>query len=338
MGNLHYSFPMSFLLLQLGLTAGYFQHSSQNPPKSRSARWAAPVIGGIAAFYNGGQSETSSFMQAGIYAVLLVGAWFLLRDRRRALAARLLVAPLIGSLLAILVLSLSPFNADRLRYMPPPDNLLLIIPYSIRYVFEFFFYSIRGQIIPYLVLSAACLAVSLFLLVKYDLRLSWRSIGIGLLLSLILTVFFAALSFAPSAYANLQYPGPRNLMPGCFILLAGIGASSFFLSAAGYRLLQRRPAARLRSAALIVILCASLYPIYAARSLVMEKQTLSTWAARWDARDQQIRQAVASGDFDVETKQIEVVRTLEDLGPQWNYWLNACAAVYYGAHSIVANP
>jgi hypothetical protein len=32
------------------------------------------------------------------------------------------------------------------------------------------------------------------------------------------------------------------------------------------------------------------------------------------------------------------VRTLEDLGPEPKHWINVCAAVYYGARSITANP
>jgi hypothetical protein len=337
MASLHYSFPMPFMLAQLGLTAGYLRWITLNGGKSRSVFWVL-LISGLAAFYNAGQSEPPAFMQAGVYVVIMGACWFFLKGRPRVLAMRLLAVPLAGTLLGILILFVSPYNANRLHYMPRPDNLLLIIPYSIRYVLEFFFYSIRGQITPFVIFMGSCFAVSLLILLEKEIKMPFRSVGIGLALTLFLTIFFTALSFAPSAYANLAYPGGRALMPGCFMLLTGMSALSFFISAAVMRLFRRVPSAWIQFAALVVVLGASLYPIHAARGLSQERDTLSIWADRWDARDFQIRQSISNGIFDIEVKQIEVVRTLEDLGPDPYHWINVCATVYYGARSIIANP
>lgn len=337
MGSLHYSFPMPFMLAQLGLTASYFRWISLNGGNPRSIFWVL-LISGLAAFYIAGQSEPPAFMQAGVYVVMMGVCWFFLKGKPRFLALRLLAAPLVGTLLGILILFLSPYNANRLFYTPRPDNLFLIIPYSIRYVLEFFYYSIRGQITPFAVFVGVCLAVSLLIFLKHQIKMPLRYVGIGLALTLFLTIFFTALSFAPSAYANLAYPGGRALMPGCFMLLTGMSVVSFFLSAAVLHIFQRIPSAWMQFAALAIVLGASLYPIHAARGLYQERDTLSVWAERWDARDLQIRQSISNGILDIGVKQIEVVRTLEDLGPDPYHWINACATVYYGARSIIANP
>jgi hypothetical protein len=67
-------------------------------------------------------------------------------------------------------------------------------------------------------------------------------------------------------------------------------------------------------------------------------ERLSLTAARWDARDAQIRQSLAAGDLDVQVRQVDVVQSLEDMGPNPKHWINNCVTVFYGARSVVANP
>jgi hypothetical protein len=40
----------------------------------------------------------------------------------------------------------------------------------------------------------------------------------------------------------------------------------------------------------------------------------------------------------VQVQQTDVVQTLEDIGPDPDFWINRCAAVYFGAGSITAKP
>jgi hypothetical protein len=65
---------------------------------------------------------------------------------------------------------------------------------------------------------------------------------------------------------------------------------------------------------------------------------MSAWAERWDTRNAQILQQLATGQTAVRVQQTDVVQTLEDIGPEPTFWINACASVFYGASSIQANP
>jgi hypothetical protein len=88
----------------------------------------------------------------------------------------------------------------------------------------------------------------------------------------------------------------------------------------------------------LVLLGLSLYPLRAARIPLADIRQQSAWAARWDVRDAQIRQDRSAGRLDLVVKQVEVIHTLEDLGPDPQHWINNCASIYYGVRTITANP
>ncbi|MBE0696774.1 MAG: hypothetical protein IH586_07615, partial [Anaerolineaceae bacterium] len=190
LGILHYSFPLPLLLLQLGWFAGYFRRTfcTRTPALDTQGEKPLPVsrpavlvllVSTLGSFYAAGQSETPAFMQAGIYGMILLACLLFLKGSRRVFTVWLMAASLLGTLLAVLIIFNSPFNATRLHDMPVPQNLLLIIPYSFRYVFEFFFYSIRGQLVPYLVFFVTNVAVFFLILNKARLSFPYRAIGAG---------------------------------------------------------------------------------------------------------------------------------------------------------------
>lgn len=330
MGMLHYAFPLPLLLIVLGLTAGNLHQHIR--------LWLVLVSAGIA-FYAAGQSETYAMLQVGVLSLGLVAALVFYKDARRGRAAAWLGVPLLSSLAVIALMFLSPSLSDRLSVMPAPTNLWLIAPYTLRYVSDFIFYSIRGQVMPYAVYLLLVAAMSLAALhLNRSGSLSLRTAFLGMILSLLLTFVLIAFSFTPSAYANLQYPAGRALMPASFTLLVGMASLAFFLSALVLHL--RLPFSRdtLQVGVLLFIVGLSLYALRAARLPLAEIQQQAVRAARWDSRDMQIRQAIAAGEVDIVTQQVEVVYTLEDLGPDPRHWINNCASVYYGVHSITANP
>jgi hypothetical protein len=267
---------------------------------------------------------------------------FLRRGQRSPWAWRALPG-LLGSLLAMGIMMLSPSNAWRSAALPPPDNLLLIIPYSLRYALDFVFYRLRGQLVPFTVFFAVVVCVAL-LAFPWDTipwfsgKRVWRFLIAGMLLSLVGMYALIVCSFAPSAFAGLQYPAGRALMPAAFVLLAGLTSTAFFCAAILKRAIPNRGQAGLMLAAAALILLAGLYPIRAASATRLDITRMSAWAERWDTRNAQILQQLAAGQTDVRVRQTDVVQTLEDIGPEPTFWINACASVFYGASSIQANP
>jgi hypothetical protein len=93
-----------------------------------------------------------------------------------------------------------------------------------------------------------------------------------------------------------------------------------------------------RAAALIVLVLVTLYPFRAANAPLADLERVAVRAERWDARDREIRQAAAAGKEDILTRQVDVVQTLADMGPDPAHWVNRCAALYYGVDTITALP
>lgn len=326
MGALHYSLPLPLLLMNVGLLAW-----AARPP-GRRAVWAS-LGAGLLAFFAAGLSETFAALQAGLFALALAAAaWGLKSSGPRLL---LTAVPLAGTLLMMAIMASAPANSWRQTAMPPPDNLLLIVPYSLRYAADFIFYTIRGRLVPYGLYVLGMAAFTLLVWRTETALFAPRRVLTGLALTLLVTYGLIVCSFAPSAYAGLLYPAGRAQMPAAFILLAGVG-----LAAGLGALLVRAllPAIAWKPAALLLLVVFSLYPLRLAAIPRQEQAQLAVRAGRWDARDARIRATLASGIGQVVVEQTDVVQSLEDMGPAPTYWINACAAMYYGAGSITAIP
>ena len=61
-------------------------------------------------------------------------------------------------------------------------------------------------------------------------------------------------------------------------------------------------------------------------------------AARFDARDAEIRTARVAGIMNIRVHEVDVVQTLEDIGPDVDQWVNVCARAYYQVSGIWALP
>lgn len=341
MGTLHYTLPMALLLFNLAMLAHFWR--TARPP------WWLIVLSGLLAGFAAGFSETFAALQAGLYGAGLLALAWLGWARRERLGSRWLLvgSPLLGTLLMMAVMASAPANAWRQAAMPPPDNLLLVIPYSLRYALDFIFSTLDSRPVPFAVYM---LGMAGFALLIWGggrpPRLAPKAAALWLGLSLLLTYGLIVCSFAPSAYAGLLYPAGRAQMPAAFILLVGLGAAAGLvalllqaaLSRLAGRLLGQAAPAALVFAALLLLAGFSLYPLRAASIPLADRADLTVRAERWDERDAQIRAALAQGAAEVQVRQVDVVQSLEDIGPEPTFWINACAAQYYGAGSLIAIP
>ena len=333
-GTFHYTLPMPILLVNLGIVIA-FRHSKG---------WQAAglsLLSGFIGFFAAGLSETFAALQTGLFSLAILSLLILLRGPRyqqaRSRGIWLLAPPLAGSLLMMVVMILAPANSWRQAVLPPPSNLLLILPYTLRYTIDFIHYTLRGQPLPFLVYMLLMGIVTL--LVVPSLRsLSRSGLFAGVGISLLGMVALIFCSFAPSAYAGLAYPAGRALMPGGLILLAGLGAAAAFFCLAMRDIVPVQRQGWLAAGLVILLVGASFYPLRSLPLVRHDIAQLAPRAARWDARNSQILASIRQGNLDVRVKQVDVVQTLEDMGPASSNWINACASVFYGARSITANP
>jgi hypothetical protein len=321
MGGLHYTFPLALLLLNLGFCLPAL--------RGRSSAWLLAGSGALA-FFAGGFSETFAALQAGAFGLAALAAAALLSrpDWRRAFV---FLPGLAGGLAAMGLMLLSPSNAWRQAALPPPDSLVQLVGYTLRYTFDFAADTLRGAPLPLLALvllsgGAAAVIAPANAQPRANLLPALGCLLAGLTLS--------ACAIAPSVYAGLQFPAGRALMPARFALLMGLAAAAACLARAIYR-----PGARLADGLLLLALLGG--GLYAGRhlsQLLPEQAVMPAWAERWDKRDAQIRAAAAAGELDLLVPQVEVVRGLEDIGPDPAHWVNRCTAAYYRVNSIRVVP
>jgi hypothetical protein len=326
MGLLHYSLPLVLLLIQGGLLL--------NAPAGLSGRRLALVTAenGLLALFSAGLSETAAAMQTSLY--LLTTGWLLLRggaDRRGW--SVISIAGLVASLLAMLIMALSPANAWRQALLPPPPTPMVLVQFVVRYTLDFVLDTLRTLPLPLAVWLGLCAAMGWLLPANRQNQPQAVWIA-GLLLAAGLLATAAAI--APSAYAGLQYPAGRALMTARFPLLSGLGLAA--AAAAIWLKGQLSSSAQrwLSVSALIILLLVGAYVLRATQLPLSEAQVLAVKAARWDARQAEILSQRAAGSQIIRVREVDVVSTLEDLTPQPEHWVNSCAADYYQVEQIIA--
>lgn len=328
MGLLHYSLPLVLLLLQTGILL--------NVPAGLSWRRLALVTAanGLLALFSAGLSETAAALQTTLY--LLAAGWLLLRGGAQKRGWLVVLSGGLGvSVLAMLIMALSPANAWRQALLPPPPTLAVLVQFVLRYTLDFVLDTLRTLPLPLAVWLSLCAALGWLLPADRQNQPQGHLVfTAGLLLAVGLLATAAAI--APSAYAGLQYPAGRALMTARFPLLNGLGLA---VAAAGIWLKGRLSSAAprwLSVSALMILLLVGLYALRAAQLPLTEARVLAVKAARWDARHAEILYQRAAGSQIIRVREVDVVSTLEDLTPQPEHWVNGCAADYYQVEQIIA--
>ncbi|GAP05317.1 MAG TPA: hypothetical protein DEQ80_10730 [Anaerolinea thermolimosa] len=327
MGTLHYTFPLGLLLIHLGLMLRRIERPL--PP------WFF-LGSGFLAFYAAGFSETFAALQTGLLGLGLIWGWLEGRKRPTLHLARLMVAAWIGSVLAMVVMFLSPSNVWRQAEMPPPASLWDLAVYTVRYTLDFMRYSVRGQPLPLLVFGMMMGIIGFLMASEWKPSISARKALLGSGLSLVIGLILLLCCVAPSVYAGLLYPAGRALMPARFVFLAGVSGAMMGLGLAVWTLVQKPSWGWVRGVAVLFLLAGCLYPFKALPVLQQETSRMALKAGLWDQRDAEIRAARAAGDMEVVVRETDVVQSLQELGPDPEFWVNRCAALYYDIDSITA--
>lgn len=314
-------------------------------PGSRWANVGRVLVAFFLALLAGGFSEVAAVFQLACYTAILAAA--LLLSRRRAAAGReavpTLVAAWAGSVLAVVALVMSPFSRALVASASHPSVLTVLLR-SFDWGLAFTRETIQGLPLP----TAITLIIGVSIGYWYAPQVAARRRGghVVLLLAgaaLILTVvgisLVASVSAAPY-YARLQYPEPRAEIQSRHItvlmfLAVGIVVGLFLAG----QLSSRRRKARVMVMGLAAVgLLVALYPLHGSRETLHSVAYQRQWAAVWDSRDTDIRNAIAEGEQDVHVRELDhIVPRVAELKPDPQMWYNQCASGYYGARSIAAD-
>ncbi len=338
MGNITYTLPLALLAFLCGMV---IQAYLQLAAGRSGVKWA--LAAGLLAFFAGGFSETYLVLQTALLggALLVVllnkpaAAW-------RRPAAWAVGAALIGTLISLAVVLLSPGNAVRRALMPTPPGLAALIRMDLTSTFLFVYIALKNHAFQFLLASLApmLLGYGYFASVKSG-RLKPSSLILGLLLTPVLAVMAIAAVMAPASYAQSAYPDGRVLIIPTFILTLLLAAEGVLL---GVSLSQLHHWAdekvpihlQLFSAALAFGIL--LYPLYDARKSYRLIPEFRAEAQAWDERDASIRQARLDGAGQVVAVSLEAPAGMSELQTDPVDWVNTCVAMFYDVESIVATP
>lgn len=321
--------PLVYLTIFSAVLMTQVRHAATRPPAS----WVGPLFL-IAAFLGGGFSEPPDAMLivASGLAIAAVAIWE--KGTRRRTALLLLIWTLAGGLLALLVMKLSP-NVLRLR-TPPPDLLTLIYRTSLNTA-QFIQDSLLTLPVPTMVSMAISFLVfyTLFSSRPSLLPTQRRVLSIVMIAIPLLMYILIAASFAPSIYGQ-SYPVARARFAGRLtMILALMSEGAFFgLLFANWK----HPWQNVATTVSLVLLAISV--IYPLRAIWIIDRTevpfFKQWSSLWDLRESQILEQKSKGVEDIQLFPLISIAGVKEFDASPDYWVNRCAAAYYGVNSISA--
>jgi hypothetical protein len=244
----------------------------------------------------------------------------------------LLIAVLIGALLALVIMFLAPANALRINDENASPSIFAVLLRTLEYAFLFLRVTVTVIPLPTLGLLAISTLTTMLLLqnqpkVRFDARFLWV---FALLPILLYALVFA--SFAPSAYGQ-SYPVERVRFPAHFMI--SIVLTSFGVCL-GYVLSYVKLPAFSRYVVVGLAFTALLYPLWMMRQPLATYEFRRVFALRWDEREQMIYEMKANGEMDLVIPGLDGYEGTKELDVRPNFWVNQCAARVYGVDSIAA--
>jgi len=341
-GLVGYTLPLVFLALLIGLI---FNRLRKADPGRLS--WGGSATCAALAFFAGGFSVTYVTLQTGLLALALIAVWLAIRPPSRRNIRMLVGAALVGSLLALLVVVIAPGNAVRLSAMPARPHLFPLIRMAVTNSFIFVYISLKDYAFQNIlaVLVSMMITYALYARDKGLPKLRPSSLTLALFLTPVVGALLVLAVCAPSAYAESSYPEGRVLIEARFIMVFMTIAEGALIgmSLSQLHLWANEPTpVHLQLILAAVFLVVILYPLYDARKSYLEIPVYRQRAATWDARTAIIQTSIQQGILDInihdsQARSFDSFSGLMEIGSDPSYWVNQCAAGFYGAHHIAIN-
>ena len=288
------------------------------------------VLSFILAFGAGGFSETYAALQVVIFGLALAG---LLLARSASRQDWLFIASgLIGALLSVAAIVLSPGNPARAAFYPPPPALpkLLGIAFTSYGIFLTEITNSPTKIIA--IIAALALGIWLGVHVEIGPR-GWRAAAAILLLGAILS--FSC--FPPAAYGESTVPPDRTLLIPTYILVL---TALFFGASVSQPLVARWNDLRPLSNIAILILWTA--AVLSLSQMIAAQPAYAAYARAWARFDTQMvdlrQKGFATAVISTADQKASNWSALNTLGDTTRFWLNKCVGDYYGIKVISTTP
>lgn len=303
---------------------GFLYWAVQNL-RSRNAILLGSVVSFLIALVNGGGNESFSVILILAFSGLLLFKVWSGQLRFRDPLSSFLAAAILGDVLALLIMLLSPGTEIRQVFFPPPPPIprmfTIAVGGYVGYLIDLLRSPGRVSALIAIILTAIWLG-----------RTSGKTLSNGylILLPILAGILLPFVSLLPVIYATSELPPPRTLLIFSFLIV-----SSFLYAGllAGKWLAGRGVSSATQRWGLLVCtgLSILLTTTINAKALYDSREIYSSFAGRWDQANAQILQARNSGKESVTIPALNVwTGPGGDPTDNPRYWVTACTSRYYG--------
>lgn len=292
----------------------------------------------IATFIIAGFSEppTTTMLTALPLLMLVISLSERSAAKRKYLS--LLGTVFVGVCAGLLAMLLSPASTNATQ--EETRSIIQVLLDSFFYSYLFLIDSLKTQPLPFLL----CVLISLMFVWLYRQVRPFefsseqkRIIRISMLALPFLVWFLIAAGFSPSVYGQ-SFPVERMRFLARAMMIA-----AFMFEGALFGLLLGRIGFRANAmlaqsiVAVAFAVIAIGYPLRTGLSLLQDDlPDYRNHAVRWDQRDAFIRQQVVAGARELDVIQLDTIDGVQEYKDKDYFWVNRCAAEYYGLDSLRA--
>ncbi len=285
-------------------------------------------------FFLAGLSESYAALQGATFAVLML--FFLIYPRRKEFKhlAVYALAGIFSTLIVFLIMILSPGNSLKFSLLDQAPDLSTIIKISLSSAFDFIYFTIRGQWLPFIILFALGLTISLLINWKTEKPMNKKNAVISAaVMPLIIFILVFAIC-APTAYGMSAYPEKRVLMLALMVLVLGVFVEGIFIGTLLARYVIKRRWAYNGFSILIILL--SLYPLLSIPDLLELMTFYQKRAQLWDMQQEEILAQINQGETALVVTALDAHAEIAEMREYDTFWVNLCAAQYYNVDKISA--
>ena len=279
-----------------------------------------------------GTSETFAAMLTGYMAIVGLGLWLKFKTLKRIPGFFFIL--LVSLLLGWVIVYLAPGNQVRMDYLVPAADISSLVQISLMNALFFVSQTFQSLPTPLLILCLTTFTISYHISAGLKIQQTWKGNFSFFLVTALVVLALSICLCAPTAYSMQAFPEARALILGRAVILIALACLSSYLGTLSHIVMDK-----IVNTCLVSILVLALFWIYPLRDAIKSWQNLAepqTRAAVWDARNEQIQQSVKDGVTTFELTPLNSVYGIYELTSDPLFWVNQCAARYYGAHLIRA--
>lgn len=245
-GMLPYLIPLIFSTFIIGRFFFYLERAKLGP--------LGAIELGLLAFISAGFSETVFAFQMGVCVILIIFMVISKNITGRNAGLAIFAGLCLGALLLIF----NPTNSLRQNPFPDPPSITFVILYSILFAKDFFFYTVRGAWIPFMIIITLGFIIGWHFL--KSIGITRKNILKVILLSITSLFLLLVCIMAPTLWAMSAYPEQRGLLSGVYIIVICLFEVGLFLGVFGSQALNGRVTPLVESTvSVLTILFISLY-------------------------------------------------------------------------------